>query len=240
MAKRPSRRIKGGTKKIVRKSSQIITQLEKLLELEPYLSDVGDIVESIKRLEPSAREKLLQICEQAFQEENFRKHEPTCIACAKVFIALVPESIGSIKKWVKKSSGKSIHEVHFSIFCFLDNILHLPNNQGFAREIPSLVEEYLTNIKSNTARAAFMAGDLLGDHWEMNEALPVLIRIAKKAKYSAGRDSALHGLGHIMSQLSNFDSDKKLILQLLRNIAQHDRSKIVRFTAELLLEGKTL
>ncbi len=31
-------------------------------------------------------------------------------------------------------------------------------------------------IKTEAGFAAFMAGDLLGDHWEMKEALPILAR----------------------------------------------------------------
>jgi hypothetical protein len=240
MTRRQAQKIKNERMQRVSDPSQIVTQLSSLLSLDPYHGEFNSILAAIQPLGKEDRNRLLSICEGAFQDVSIRKDESATVACVKVIVALVPDSTNSIKKWINTSSGKYIYEVHFSLFCFLDDVPDLPNGQQFAKEIPLIIENYLMNIKTEAAHAAFMAGDLLGDHWEENEAFPILMKIAKEARYSVGRGSALWGLGQILHSLPDSDRKSKSIITLIQKISKNDRSEGVRASARSILDRKIL
>jgi hypothetical protein len=78
-----------------------------------------------------------------------------------------------------------------------------------------------------------MAGDMLGDHWPIEEALPILKRAAARARYAAGREGAIHGLSHALER-----APKALqwsIVGTLKNVTQKDRSYRVRQYAAMVL-----
>jgi hypothetical protein len=81
-----------------------------------------------------------------------------------------------------------------------------------------------------------MAGDLLGNHWEMSEALPILVKVAKEARFVAGRAAAADGLEHILHNLPKSDPRRKSVISLLREIAESDRSENVKAAARVTLE----
>jgi hypothetical protein len=223
--------------KMIEHQTPILADMQAVLSLNPYFSSFTDIVSSIERpKQREARHYLLSLCNQVFGEMALRNDEASRVAAAKIMVALIPDSASSIKQWINSKSGKNIYEVHFSLFCFLDHVPILPNGKEFAREIPSIVENYLLDVKSESAHAAFMAGDLLGDHWEINEALAILIRVSKEARFVAGREGAIHGLAHMLCNLPKSDTIRMSIISLLRNIAKNDRSQKVRVSASLALE----
>lgn len=222
----------------VSKSPAILTELRRLLSLDPYAVDFNEVADKVLQSNRNERKSLLELCDRSFGNADLRREESTRVACAKIMIALVPDSAESITRWITTTSGKDIYEVHFSLFCFLDQVPDLPQGKEFATRVPSLVERYLMEIKSNTAYAAFMAGDLLGDHWDANESLPVLLRLAKEAPYAAARDAALGGLGHVLRKLPKSDRRRDSIISLSRQVVSNDRSASVRLAANWLLEGR--
>jgi hypothetical protein len=226
---------------MVTRQTPVLSDMQAMLALNPYLASFTDISNKIDHLgREKDRRYLLSLCEQVFGEVSLRRDEPSRVAAAKIMVALIPDSIDSIRNWINSKSGKSIYEIHFSLFCFLDQVPGLRNGKEFAREIPPLIQDYLLDVKSKSAFAAFMAGDLLGDHWEVSEALPILIRAAKGARYVAGRKGAIHGLAHILNRLSESDTHRGPIISLLRNIRKRDNSKEVRVSANLVLERKII
>lgn len=228
-------------KEMVTRHTPVLSGMQAMLALNPYLASVTDISNKIEHLGGKKdRRYLLSLCEQVFGEISLRKDESSRVAAAKIMVALIPDSIDSIRNWINSKSGKNIYEIHFSLFCFLDQVPVLRNGKEFAREIPPLMEDYLLKIKSKSAYAAFMAGDLLGDHWEVSESLPILIRAAKGARFVAGREGAIHGLAQILNRSSESDTHRGPIISLLRNIRRHDSSKEVRVSANLVLERKTI
>ena len=110
--------------------------------------------------------------------------------------------------------------------------------QSFAKEIPRLVESYLRDVPRETGFAAWKAGDLLGDHWRLDEAVPVLIRAAQSARFVAGRAGALHGLAHALGRKPDVAPYAKSIRKLLSAVAKSDRSKGIRGSAQWILDGK--
>ena len=90
----------------------------------------------------------------------------------------------------------------------------------------ALVEAYLMSTNSAVASAAWMAGDLLGDHWDLRQSLPILTRLATQARYVAGRDAAIHGLSRALARARK--ASQWAIVQVLKDVSRHDRSRRVR------------
>jgi len=168
-------------------SSEVMKYLKSLLSLDPYLSDFDDISNNISLANKSLRNTLLTTCNDVFGDISLRKDESARVACSKIIVSLIPDSNEIIRHWISTKSGRYVYEIHFSLFCFLDRAVDVAGGESFAKEIPVLIEKYLFEIHSDTAQANFMAGDLLGDHWIIEEALPILSRLAKEAKYANGR-----------------------------------------------------
>jgi hypothetical protein len=106
----------------------------------------------------------------------------------------VPESSKTIKYLIQRNATQGDAEIHFSLFCFLDKLSTLPSESTLEAELPLLLERYLIDSKSNYGSAAWMAGDLLGDHWPLRESMPILSKAAKQGRYVAGRVAAIHGI----------------------------------------------
>jgi hypothetical protein len=213
-----------------------VLTLDKILPLNPFLADFNDITKYVDSLDQKNRHKLLLACDGIFSDVNLRKNEDARVGAAKVMAALVPDSVNTIKRWINTTSGKYIYEVHFSLFCFLDEIPYLNGGKEFAREIPSLIEKYLYNIKTDTSLAAFMAGDLLGDHWNITSALPVLKRLARRARYVSGRTWALYGLSEMLERLPDSSPNRGIIISLFKEVKNNDRSENIRRSTKIDLE----
>jgi hypothetical protein len=212
-----------------------LDRVEAMLSLDPYLTPFENIVTQVQHLSQSERRQLLSLCTRILDDKELRKIEKDRLAAVKTIVALIPESARVIRKWIRRRSSGQIHEVHFSLFCFLDQVPDLPDAGEFADEIPLLIEDYLRQVEVDSARAAWMAGDLLGDHWEVTKTLPILLRVAKGARFAAGRKGALHGLEHALAKVE--DSTKKSILTLVHELSEVDRSPKVREYAKLMLRG---
>lgn len=215
-----------------------LSKIDALLSLDPYWASFENIAARVRQLNEDDRGRLLLLCEDTLNKENLRRDDHARISTVKVVVALVPDSVSIIRKWLARNSGAYVYEVHFTLFCFLDNVPTMPNTREFTAEIPILLEEYLRQIMSESAQAAWMAGDLLGDHWRIAEALPILIRVAKEARFAVGRNAAIHGLAHILTRLKK--ADKRPIITLLNEIVNHDASHKVRGQAKMVLDGIAL
>lgn len=212
--------------------------MHKLLTIDPYLTPLEALAARIQSLDLDSRQTLLSLCDSAFSNVTQRLHEATRVAAAKCMVALVPYSGDTIIRWIKSTSGRGIYEVHFSLFCFIDRIPDMPDSDELAGRVPALIEQYLLTVKSKAAFAAWMAGDLLGDHWQIEHTLPVLQKAAEQARFVAGRSGALHGLAHIFNRLPVGDPARDFTFALIRKRANEDRSRKLRDTAKLILEGK--
>ena len=242
MAWRPAQGVRDSNIKKKAKVASIITQMQTLYSLNPYLSPVEVIADQLQALDSTQKQHLLSLCEKSFSRVDLRKLESIRVATAKILVALVPDSLDVIKKWINMKSGKYVYEVHFSLFCFLGHIPELPNGKEVAAQMLSLIEHYLLQVTSKTAYAAWMAGDLLGDHWQLKEAISLLVKTAKGARFVAGRKGALHGLAHVLDNLEEIHSPdsinfKKKITILLQQISESDRSREARKDAQMILEN---
>lgn len=213
-----------------------VLQLENALGLELDSAPFSEIASRVSGLSDRESQALLLLCENTLSSRRKREQEAVRVSAVKVLVALAPRSENQIKHWLQKNSEASFYEVHFSLFCFLDQVPSLKGAKTFASQIPTLVADYLDKVKAETAQAAWMAGDLLGDHWETETALPVLITAAEKGRFAAGRLGALHGIEHILVRLNG--SRRESVLRLLRAVWRVDKSTKVRNFAKFLLDRK--
>src|SRR5262245_43819822 len=124
------------------------------------------------------------------------------VGAVKVLVALLPRSMNSLKNLLSDKRSSWSYEVHFSIFCFLDDAQEMLKSLATRRKILAMAEAYLLQVRSDRASAAWMAGDMLGDHWDLQESMPVLMRATVGARFAAGRAGAQHGLRQAISRVS--------------------------------------
>lgn len=203
------------------------------LGIDCYRAPFGEVAEKIGELTVETRYRFLQVCENAFSVLKFRTHEPTRVASARLLIALLPDSLDVIKRWVEKSDSRFIHEVHFSLFCYFGEVQEVARLRPARRMVLDLVAKYLMRTKTDAARAAWMAADLLGDHWNLHESLPVLINVAKDGQSVAARKAAVHGLTKALRRCS--DGDCARITATLEQLASSDSSRKIRVAAKMSL-----
>jgi len=194
MAERATYRLIPVNTKNSRPRSRTLDRLHALLSLDPYRSEFADVSEKVRELASEEQARLLRLCETALRDPDVRSDEGLRVTVAKLLVALIPRSLTILTQSLDKKRGRAIYEVHFTLFCYLDEVQHQKYLRPWRRDILRLVSRYLKGATSNKAMAAWMAGDLLGDHWTLSESLPLLIRIAKSARHVSGRRAAIHGL----------------------------------------------
>src|SRR5207249_4968415 len=99
-----------------------VSVLSEVLGLDAYTVNFGKLATRITKLSRSARIRLLRLCDQGFRDSVARQREATRVALAKTLIALLPDSFEVIKYWLSKRNELSVFEIHFSLFCYLDEV----------------------------------------------------------------------------------------------------------------------
>ena len=96
------------------------------------------------------------------------------------------------------------------------------------------MRKFLLTVKYETGKAAWMAAELLGAHWDVEASLPILSEAAQDGTYAVGREAAVHGLNEALKRLQDVKSKKK-VGDLLHKIAKNDKSRHVRLSALVIL-----
>jgi hypothetical protein len=209
--------------------------LEAQLGLNLKSAEFSEVARSLSRMPAASRAGVARSADRLLGVRKYGGDEPTRVALVKLVVAAFPDSAPLIRRRVIEASGSYASEICFTIFCFLDRIQDLPVGAEHSEFVPALVECYLQNVRSNAGHAAWMAGDLLGDHWRLSVSVPILLRLAESARFVAGRDSAIHGLGHAMRT----DGKSATVIEsALRRIATSDRSLAVRGSARIALKDR--
>ena len=157
------------------------------------------------------------------------------IGLIKIIIGIIPYSINLIEKILRLKRNKYDYELHFTLFCYIDNIIYT-KDEGLITRLIKVLIDYLKNVKTNTAKAAWMAGHLLGDHWPTHKALPALIEIVRSSGNRIGREAAISGLGELYKKVNS--KEKKKITSILKDIVEQDPSKEVRLLSEVIISLK--
>jgi hypothetical protein len=163
------------------------------------------------------------------------RRESLRIDSVKLLVACLPDTLAYIKKFLEDESSTVSYERHFTLFCFLD-LEVLPPDRKLQSQVLRLVTKYLRKARVNTAMAAWMAGDLLGDHWPSPESIAALCNIARRARHAVARKSAVHGLAHALDRAT--PEERARIKAILREIVRVDPDRSVRLSCRLTLQGK--
>jgi hypothetical protein len=163
--------------------------------------DVREIARVVREAGKLPRARLVAHLREVVSNRRSLTDEATRVIVAKITVALLPDSAVIIRAVLQKSPTSWLGELQFSLFVFLSDAPELLN-QDQMQSLRSLVEHYLLSVRSKAAQAAWMAGDMLGDHWPLAESLPILLRVVRSAKHVAGREGALHGLAHAIERAS--------------------------------------
>ena len=174
--------------------ARLLGHLQDLTCLDCYRAPFRLIDSRIARQERNQTRDLLEFCTKAWQNYGALSDEQVRVAMAKLCVALIPFSLEEIAQWLNMRSGRFVYEFHFSLFCYFDEIQNSKRLQPYRARVLSLTEDYLLNIRTENAQAAWMAADLLGDHWKLSKSLPILIKVIRQGKHQAGRNAARHGL----------------------------------------------
>lgn len=184
----------------------VLAELQDMLNINCHTANFRDILKKVNRLKHADRRKLIGICKHFFDSIHCRKHQPTRVAVSKVCIALLPDSLSLIEKWLKCKSKRGACEVHFSLFVFCYEIQNFECLKECKFRFLKLIKSYLMDSKADTSQAVWMAGESLGDDWCVAESLPILMRILKEAPHVVAREAALHGLSHALKRVSRQDA----------------------------------
>jgi hypothetical protein len=182
----------------------------------------------------SPKRRLLSLrCAQGLSDPRITQEEAIRVFLAKLISALVPDSVEWLSDLLDPNPKASLAEVQFSLFCFLDVVKH--DGVSERRAVLHLVEQYLMTISKGSADAAWMAGDLLGDHLPLEESLGVLISAASHGRHAAGRLASIHGLSHALPRATK--RQQWAIVEALRQVVLKDRSaKVKHYASSVLAE----
>ena len=199
-------------------------------------SEYSRVMTKINQLDVEQKESVLATCIPVLNGVQSRKNDAVRIVAVRVIVALLPTSLAAIADLLSRYQNKHHYEVHFTLFCYLDWAQEMPDASSLTKDVLLLVENYLMTVPRKTARAAWMAGNMLGEHWNEQETAPLLMRTAQGAKYSVGRELSVLGLGDMLNRLPVGSAFHKDILKTVRKISLSDPSKYVREDAKMLLK----
>ena len=212
--------------------SKIIAFLNAEVGEDILKADYANVIAAVNQLAVEQKVAILAVCVSALSGPQPSNNEAVRIAAVRGIVALLPTSLAAIADLLSRCQNKHHYEVHFTLFCYLDWAQEMPDAFSLTEDVLLLVENYLMTVPRKTARAAWMAGDMLGEHWNEQEAVPLLMKTAQGAKYSVGRLQSVFGLAHMLDRLPVESDTHKSILKALRKISSSDPSKDVRKNAK--------
>ena len=219
-------------------NDSILADLNRRVGGDILVLNYAHVIAQIARLNPEEKTHLLAYCVAALRDERARKDERLRITTVRAVVALLPLSLEMVADLLVNFSSKHDYEIHFTLFCYLDWTQEMPDALPLTKSVLPLVENYLLQVPRETARAAWMAVDMLGDHWDTTEALPVLINVARNARHSVGREGGILGLEKALERLTVENSASHDVLEVLQGVSFTDRSRRVREEAQSVILGR--
>lgn len=145
---------------------------------------------------------------------------------ANALVALLPSSYAAVKRLLAIASPKAVYELHFSIFGALNRS---DFNELEQDGVEYMLAEYLREVKSTAAYAAWKAGLVLGEDWLSPRTETLLRRLMRTARNPAGRLGAINGYRFIVQRRKTFTAEE---FAVLNTVAERDKNLKVREQAE--------
>ena len=152
----------------------------------------------------------------------------------RFLLAALPESAAVVRGLLQRANAPMLKEVHFSLFCFMPEVIEVEAKSAFTRRVPSLVRNYLLHVRDDRALAAWMAADFIGDHWTKEDGLRVLGEVLHRARFAPARIAALHGIRVLFPRLMR--AEQAIIRRMLSRAAKKDGNPAVRRGALALVD----
>lgn len=193
--------------------------------------DFEDIVSSLCRLNAAKRDRVLTSIVQRIAIRSWRRSRIRRSALVRIIVGLLPESYALLDRLLHNQSDFHDYEIHFAFFCYLHWTARHKALRDCATDVLKLVRLYMVNARTDQAMAAWMASDMLGDHWETGPATRVLLDVAQNARRPFCRLAALDGIEKLLKRLDSHGS----ILVALSEIGKTDKSRKVREAAAAVI-----
>ncbi len=145
---------------------------------------------------------------------------------ANALVALLPSSYEAVKRLLAMTAPKSAYELHFSLFGALNRA---DFNELEQDGVEYMLVEYLRQVKSTAAYAAWKAGLVLAEDWLSPRTEAMLRRLMRTARYPAGRLGAINGYRFIVQRRKTFTAEE---FAVLRAVAEREKNGKVREQAE--------
>jgi hypothetical protein len=198
--------------------------------------DYREAMAKVSQLDAQQKAAVLAVCVPALSGKESSRTRLARIAAVRAIVVLLPLSLGAIADLLNRRLTKDHYEVHRTLFVYLSWTQEMPDASSLTKDVLRLVEDYLIAVPRETALAAWMAANMLGEDWDEEEAMPLLIRTAQGARYRVGRELSIMGLDNILDKLPAEGDAHKNILKTLRKISRSDRSASVRADAKDILK----
>ena len=172
-------------------------------------------------------QRLLPDLEVASCDQELLADEPRRSLVARLIVAALPEALRLFERLVAEPRSEGlIGELQFSLFVALSDVGDCPDYLGVHAQLVQIMRSFIEQVEVDEADAAWMAADVLGDHWPLGLTLGALRAAALGATHRAGREAALHGLSHALGR-----ADKRQqweIVEVAKQIERHDPDDAVR------------
>lgn len=141
-------------------------------------------------------------------------------------VALLPSSYAGLQRILALTTPKLVYEFHFSIFGALERS---DFNKLEQDGIETLLSDYLREVKSTAAFAAWKAGLVLGEGWLSPRSEALLKTLMRTARNPAGRLGAINGYRFIVQRRKTFTAEEFAVLGV---VAERDKNLKVREQAQ--------
>ena len=214
-----------------------IRLIKQLSGVDSYTTPIRIFIAKVSSISAKDRRRLISVSRRVLLESKIESSqaEEIRVFATRILVAGAPMSGTVIEEVLTRRKSRRDFENLFSMFCVLEQLCDMPRTRTLRKSVLVMVEDFLASVRSNTAHAAWMAGDLLGVHWPEKDGISILKRIAVQGRYAAGRDAAVSGLGTAMRIREISAKDKDEFRSLLEQAMKNDKSEHVRLAAQIAL-----
>lgn len=197
------------------------------IEFALYSGNLRDLAteflhDQVNHLSHNEGDTLILLCEKLLNDRDYGKVDSNRISVIKLLIALLPNSYYPIKRWLMLEGDNYYYEVQFTLFCFLDDVLSfVPILPEISEDIVNEARDYLNRIPSDEAHNAFMAADMLCNHWRGEDGIRSLIDVVQHGPNPVGVKVARASLKDYMEKKKSSAE----LSALINNLTLHSHSE---------------
>ena len=185
-------------------------------------TEYPELASVLGRLSRAQRARLQWQGESALRGDVGREDR---IRAAKILAALLPQSFRAIEALLAIRGSAAQSEIHFALFLFLGDLRGVMT-ADVDRRLLSLHTDYLLDVRTESAFAAWKVGDAIATCFPARDALDALDVVARRAKYVAGRLGALTGLEWLLRNTTGRTRERAQ--SIARSLCMADASARVR------------